>query len=538
MSAPTAAGGGGWPGTPRAMLAGRVAASPDRVFLRGSGTSMTFGEFEHAKRRAAGALADLGVGPGDRVLIGMSNRPEMVIVQHAVAQLGAVQVPLVPGLSAEELEWLTGHSRARTLVADEPIAGLLRPRLHRCPEVRACVFDVEAALTHEPLDPAPLPDDPLAPWAILYTSGSTGRPKGVVLPAAAFHSGGTGYAERFGVRADDNCLIPTPLGHAVGALTVQAAALHKGSALTIVDRFSPTRFWNQVIEHGVTFVVLFPAQLNLLLETQAEAPTAGATTLRMVWTHAWHARFLERFGGRLTLCWGMTETGAVSAGSEPGYAGDGVEGYIGPGWPLAEIAAFDDAGGRLPSGGIGEIRLRHPHAMLGYLDDPASTATTLVDGWVRSGDRGYIDERGHLVYLGRFKHVIKRSGENIGAEEVESAIDPLPGVIESLVFAVPDPIRTEEVMAVVAAAPGATLDPAALTDAVGERLARWKVPRYVLIMSGSLPRLPNGKLDRVTARERYDPIDAWDRSAASASARSAASRPQASGGRPDLSDSR
>jgi len=507
-----------WPGTPREMLAARVASSPDRVFLRSGAAAITFAEFEQAKRRMAGALAESGVRQGDRVLIGMSNRPEMVIVQHAVAQLGAVQVPLVPGLSSEELIWEANHSGATTLVADDSVAAALRPRLGECPQVRECLFEVEAALGHEPLEPEALPDDPMAPWAILYTSGSTGRPKGVVLPAAAFHSGGTGYSERFGVRAADNALQPTPLGHAVGAVNIQCTALHTGCSITIVDRFSPRNFWGQVIESGATFLVLFPAQLNLLLEVQDGAPGPGEHPLRMVFTHAWHERFRRRFGTELKMCWGMTETGAISAGSEPGYEGDGPEGYIGPPWPLAEMAAFDDQGKRLPSGQVGEIRLRHPHVMLGYLDDPESTAASFADGWVRSGDRGYIDDRGHLVYLGRFKHVIKRSGENIGAEEVEAILDPLPGVAESLVFGVPDPIRTEEVMAVVVAAPGAVLEPVAVTDAVAERIARWKVPRYVLVVEEPLPRLPNGKLDRVSARERYDPTDAWDRSAASASA--------------------
>jgi carnitine-CoA ligase len=506
------------PGTPRAMLDSRVACTPHRVFLRCGEQTLTFGEFEQVKRRVAGALADLGVGRGDRVLIGMSNRVETVIVQHAVVQLGAVIVPLVPGLSAEELLWQVNHSQGGTLVADQPIAGLLRPRLGECPHVRACLFEVEEAIAHEPLDPLPEAQDASAPWAVLYTSGSTGRPKGVVLPAAAFHSGGTGYAERFCVCAEDNCLVPTALSHAVGALTVQSIALHKGCALTIVDRFSPSQFWDQVIRYQATFLVLFPAQLNLLLEVQEGAPQAGSTPLRMVFTHAWHERFRQRFGVELKLCWGMTETGAVSAGSEPGYRGDGPEGYIGPMWPLAELAAFDDEGRRLPSGEPGEIRVRHPNVMHGYLDDPDSTAATLVDGWVRSGDRGYVDQRGHLVYLGRFKHVIKRSGENIGAEEVEAVIDPLPGVSESLVFGVPDPIRTEEVMVVVSMTPGAQLSPAAVTDAAAERIARWKVPRYVLIVEGTLPRLPNGKLDRVAARERYDPASAWDRSSAHATA--------------------
>ncbi len=500
-------------GTPRSMLAGRVAASPGKVFLRTGQRSVTFGEFEQAKRRAAGALHDLGVAPGERVLIGMENRLEAVMVQHAVAQLGAVSVPLVGGLTVEELMWQCSHSAAQTLVADAPAAQLLGPRLGELPELARTLFDVDEALSHDPREPEPLPDDPRTPWAILFTSGSTGRPKGVVVPAGAFSAGGTGYAERFGVRASDNCLLPTPLAHAVGALTVQSIALHKGSSITVVDRFSPRLFWDQVTDHGVTFVILFPAQLNLLLEVQETGPARDATPLRMVLTHAWHQRFQDRFGAELKLCWGMTETGAVSCGSEPGYAGDGPDGYIGPPWPLAEIAAFDDSGERLAGGEVGEIRLRHPHVMLGYLDDPEANAATIADGWIRTGDRGYVSSDGHLVYQGRFKHVIKRSGENIGAEEVEAVLDVLPGVNESMVFGVPDRIRTEEVMAVVAAEPGAEPSPSQLCEAAAQRLARWKIPRYVLVVEGTLPRLANGKLDRLGARELYAPEAAWDRSA-------------------------
>jgi carnitine-CoA ligase len=165
------------------------------------------------------------------------------------------------------------------------------------------------------------------------------------------------------------------------------------------------------------------------------------------------------------------------------------------------------------SGTVGEIRLRHPYVMLGYLDDPEANAATIADGWIRTGDRGYVDDEGHLVYQGRFKHVIKRSGENIGAEEVEAVLDVIPGVNESLVFGVPDRIRTEEVMAVVALEPGAEVSPSALCAAAGTRLARWKIPRYVLVIAGPLPRLPNGKLDRIGARASYAPDRAWDRSA-------------------------
>src|SRR5439155_18251265 len=120
-----------------------------------------------------------------------------------------------------------------------------------------------------------------------------------------------------------------------------------------------------------------------------------------------------------------------------------------------ELQVVDDALRPLRAGATGEICLRHPHVMLGYLKSPDATAATLVDGWVRSGDLGYLDERGQLFFAGRLKNVIKRSGENISAEEVEAALDAHPGVAEALVFAVPDALRTEEVAAVVVANPGA-----------------------------------------------------------------------------------
>src|SRR5439155_15012385 len=131
-------------------------------------------------------------------------------------------------------------------------------------------------------------------------------------------------------------------------------------------------------------------------------------------------------------------------------------------------------------------------------------------GWIRSGDRGFVDRRGHVFFQGRVKNVIKRSGENVSAEEVEAAIEELAEVAECCVFAVPDRIRTEEVAAVVYARPGAVVDPAALRETCGVRLARWKLPRYVAVRKDPLPRLPNGKIDRVTLAESLDLAASWD----------------------------
>src|SRR5690606_12920241 len=151
------------------------------------------------------------------------------------------------------------------------------------------------------------------------------------------------------------------------------------------------------------------------------------------------------FGVEVGLTWGMTETGATSVLSHPGDRPEELgDGYVGTGAHGVEIAIMEGAR-RLQPGAVGEIALRHAHAMLGYLDDPDATARTLVDGWVRSGDLGVLDEHGRLRYVGRIKSMIKRSGENVSPQEVEAALLEHPAVKEALVFGVADPIRTQEV---------------------------------------------------------------------------------------------
>jgi crotonobetaine/carnitine-CoA ligase len=227
-------------------------------------------------------------------------------------------------------------------------------------------------------------------------------------------------------------------------------------------------------------------------------------------THIDHPGFRERFGIEMATIWGMTET-LVCVGSDPGYAGELGQGYIGYPWPGAEVAVFDpETFERLGPGRHGELCLRHPQVMLGYLNDEEATARTLVDGWVRSGDRAIMDHSGRPYFAGRFKSMIKRSGENVSAEEVENALARHPSVAECVVFGVPDRIRSEEVAAVVVRRAGAELDPGELRESCADALVRWKLPRYIVVQDEPLPRLPTSKVDRVTISAELDPATAWD----------------------------
>jgi carnitine-CoA ligase len=485
-----------WGETGRELWRARVEATPDREFVLHEDERLTFAQADARMLALAGGFAAQGIGPGTRVLVGMHNGTDTLLVHAALRELGAVLVPLMPGLTFEELAFQARHSRATKLLAGEPVRSQLLPRLGELPDVDA-VVELEAG---EPVDPnRETAIGPLTPWAIFYTSGSSGRPKGVVLPAGALPPGGAGYADRFEVTEDDNFLLSTTMAHAVGGLTAQCLSLYTGCRLTIVDRFSPSTFWGHVERYETTTTILFPAHLHLLLETQAGAPAAGATTMRQVITHAWVEPFRERFGIELALCWGMTETGAGCTGSPPGYRG-GEDGYVGTAMNGFEVAILDD-----------EICVRNPYRMLEYLDDPAATASTIVDGWLRSGDRGRIDEHGGVWFLGRLKNMIKRSGENVSPEEIESALMGHEAVAECLVLGVPDPIRTEEVAAVVVVRAGAAVTPEELSDHLAQRLARWKLPRYVRLTREALPRLGAGKVDRRRARRELDLTACWDR---------------------------
>jgi acyl-CoA synthetase (AMP-forming)/AMP-acid ligase II len=496
---PSATGRAAW----HRLLDGPAAQRP---FVTSHGRTWTYAEADEAMRRIAGGLAALGAGPGTRVLVGMDNSAAALMAQVALRELGAVLVALTPGLRAAELHFQIEHSKGELLIADGAVAAAL--------EGEVLPSAVRHVLTGDPVErfaaASPLPrreipgHDDLTPSLILYTSGSTSKPKGVVLPAGSPLTSGAGYADRFGVGPEDTYLLPFTVAHGVGALIVVGMYLHTGCHVAVEPRFSPSSFWERVEATGATVSLLFPAQLQLLLETAGEQ--RRETSLRTVITHADNPAFRDRFGIELGTVWGSTETGAQGAGALRADGDGRGEGYVGPPLGQEELAIREDADERE---GVGEVLLRHRHAMLEYLDDPAATAQTLRDGWIHCGDFGSLDPDGSLRYRGRLKNMIKRSGENISPEEIEIVLAGHDAVVELIAFGVPDRIRTEELAVVVVSRRG--VDPAELSGFVADRLAAWKAPRYVSIVSEPFPRVPSGKIDRVAVRDGFDPGSCWDR---------------------------
>jgi crotonobetaine/carnitine-CoA ligase len=471
----------------------------------------TFGEAGTEVERVATYLEGQGICRGEIVAIAAENRPEVIFCHLALQRLGAITMPVLASATPDEMRFQLEHSEVRFVIVD-PSA---RPAISAAVSTTARAVTILAIEgSHRNSASSALTTfphlagyDDLAPSALLYTSGSSGRPKGVLLPAGAPSSVARGLVSRIGVTAQDTIFLPTPLSHAVGLVTVIGTAVHCGCRLALVDRFSPSRFWKQVTDSGATVTCLFPTHLNFLLST----PTPQqAHPLRAVFTHAFNQAFVDRFGVDLHMCWGMTETGALMTMSGPLRLCPPA-GYIGEPMPHVQVACFSTTDERLEVNMEGELRLTHRHVMLEYYNDPEATRATRVSGWIRSGDLGRVDPTGRVYFIGRLKNVIKRSGENISAEEIESVLLEMPEIDECLVFGIPDALRSEEVVAILHAREPGQLDPQAVLRWATQRLSRHKLPRYFLTSPTPLLKLDNGKIDRRRVVATFDVQQAWDR---------------------------
>ncbi len=502
----------------RDAWAQRVGRSRDKRFLWTEGGVLTFGAAHDQIARIAHGLTDLGIVQGDIVAVAMANRADDLLLHLALQWVGAVTMPVQAAATFEELAFQLNHSQTRFLFAETALLDRLRPRLGELPGLTQLIATdggpeasgptLASLRLAEPLPYRTLAGySDLSPSALLYTSGSSGRPKGVLVPAGATLSVGEGVRVILSVEARDVVFLPTPLAHAVGLLTALGTCIRCGCALAMVDRFSPSQFWRQADASGATVCCLFPTHLNLLLEA---TPEPRSTSLRAIYTHAFNAEFVRRFDVDLHMCWGMTETGAMQTMSE-GLRTEPAAGYIGKAMAGVEVGCVGADNQPVPAGAVGELRLNHRHVMIGYHRDPESTAKVKHGDWISSGDLGRVDYEGRAYFEGRAKNVIKRSGENISAEEVENVLLQVPGVRECLVFGTPDPLRAEEVVACLRIDTNARLDAAGLLAQAGERLSRFKLPRFVSISQAPLPKLPNGKLDRQTIVSSFSRDTVWDR---------------------------
>ncbi|MFE9442343.1 class I adenylate-forming enzyme family protein [Streptomyces sp. NPDC006602] len=450
-------------------------------------------------RSAAGVLRVHGIGVGDVVAVALSNRLELVVIMFAAWRLGAAVTPVNPGLTDDEARHQIEDSGAKVVITDARGTGTLDVAAFAGTAAQApdSVSPASDAQSPDAISPA---SDALA--LIIYTSGTTGRPKGVMLDHANIAAMCRMIVDGIGLDETDHSLLVLPLFHVNGIVVSVLSPLLAGGRATIAGRFRASDFFASVEAARPTYFSAVPAIYAMLVSLPDDVRPDTSSLRRAICGAApmpaeLITRFENRFGVPVVEGYGLSEGTCASTLNPP--AGPRKPGTVGLPLPGQTVAVMDAEGHLLDAGSVGEVVVRGPNVMRGYLGLPDETARTVVDGWLHTGDVGRFDTDGHLVLVDRIKDMIIRGGENIYPKEIENVLHTHPAVLEAAVVGAPEPVLGEVPVAYVTLLPGAAATAEELVVHCRGSLARVKVPVSVVVIE-SLPKNPVGKIDKPRLR--------------------------------------
>jgi long-chain acyl-CoA synthetase len=471
-----------------------------RAALRMDDAVLTYGEFRDAAQRVAGSLRARGVSPGDRVGLVLPNVVSFPVVFYGALLAGAAVVPMNPLLKAREVEYYLRDSGARVVVALAPSA---EPTVEAAGIVGVEAVTVSAGSPEELMDATPLTeaveraDDDLA--VILYTSGTTGQPKGAELTHANLAGNARTTAETLLENSGEDVIMGClPLFHVFGLTCGLDAAVLRGSLLTLIPRFDGATALSVIERDRVTIFEGVPTMFAGMLHAE-DAGSRDVSSLRLCVSGGSAMpvevmrSFEATFGCVVLEGYGLSETSPVASFNHP--HAERKPGSIGTPIAGVEMRLVDDDGKDVAGGEVGEIAIRGENVMKGYWQRPEETATSIPDGWFRTGDLARQDDDGYFFIVDRKKEMIIRGGYNVYPREIEEALYEHPSVAEVACVGIAHPDLGEEVGAAVALKPGATAEPDELRDFVKARVAAYKYPRHVWLVD-TLPKGPTGKILR------------------------------------------
>ncbi|HWG23405.1 long-chain fatty acid--CoA ligase [Actinospica sp.] len=447
---------------------------PGKYVCRTAERDITYAELDELAGRFAAALLAEGLERGDRVAVQLPNVPEFLVAYYGILKAGCVVVPVNPLLTEPETAYMIGHSGARKHIDDaEDVVSLCA----------AAKYAADVAATN-PQDTA----------VIIYTSGTTGRPKGAELSHFQLYMSCTVASETFGAMPEDVTLAALPLFHIYGLSCSLNSVVRYGSTMSLVRKFEAGAVLDAMARHGVTISLGVPTMYHALL--MADVGDRDLSAFRVAscggapMPKALIEGFEQKFGVTVLEGFGMSETGAAGFVNRPGARRVGSIGM--PLWGVqARIAGAEGLTG---PDHVGELLMKGHVVMTGYHDDPEATGQTLVDGWLHTGDLGYVDEDGFYYIVDRIKDMIIRGGFNVYPREVEEVLYRHPAIREAAVLGRPDERLGEEIVAVIVLKPDAS-EPAAdeVIEFCRTSLAAYKCPREVRFVA-QLPRNASGKV--------------------------------------------
>jgi acyl-coenzyme A synthetase/AMP-(fatty) acid ligase len=478
---------------------------PDKPWIvsAADGRTITYGQLQDLTRRMASVLQARGIGRNDRVALLANNSIEHLVCYFGVMAYGATICTVHVEMNRNQLDNIFERLRPKLVLfqdglhLDDLLAAVAAPRmpLGTWDEPGAGTF-FDAVRRAEPGD-AQTDAGPDDDAVILFTSGTSTRPKGVVLSFREHLGNIDPTADGFGITKNDRIYDFRSFNWASAQLLGALVPLNRGATLMMAEKFSASRFFQHVAEHGVTVAAGNPTTINILLNSETDAHRANLPSLRFITSSSapltveeWR-RFEDRFGIPIAQGYGSSETGWIAA--IPGEARR--VGTVGRPLPYHDLAIVDAEGRRLPAGEIGQVEVggfgAHDYR---YLADDGSVQANSRSR-IRTGDLGLLGADGFLSLTGREKELIIRGGVNISPVEIDSFLMQRPELIEVATVGVPDSTYGEEVVSYVVGRPGTTIDTGELLRFCRDGLPAFKAPKEIVV-SQSLPKTERGKLDR------------------------------------------
>lgn len=512
------------------LLADRARSHADRFFVRFREADLTYADFDRRVRSLASGIRAHGLGPVVPTLL--PNCADAVALWLAANRAGAVWAPLNTGFRGLGLAHAINLTGSSDLVVDRSLIDALIGAAERLKHlerlfVRGFDDEVPGVLSRSgarfavlPLEALAHPDDgapphnpasPADPSLLIYTSGTTGPSKACELSHRYVLGHAAILAKVTEMQADDVVFCPYPVYHWDATIGTVAPALHLGATAVITERFSVSRFWEDVRRYGVTVFDFMGATLTFIHNQDPREDDAD-NPARLGWgvpMPAFRADFERRFDLRLAEGYGSTELGVIVF-EDLHATGPAPRGACGRCLPEFRLRIVDDADRTLPAAEVGEIVARPAadadrHLMMtGYYGMPEENREAFRGGWFHTGDLGRLDEAGNLYFEGRKKDAIRRRGENISAFEIEQVIESHPAVVEAAAYGVPSEHTEEDVALAVVVRDGHELGADEIIAYCRGRMARYMVPDHVRFVD-ALPKTPTEKVSKRVLREWHVP---------------------------------
>lgn len=502
------------------MFTVRAREIPERNHVIYNDQKITYAQTNERANKVANYLKEKGIKKGDIISLMIANSPEVYYTMFGAQKIGAVVGVINFALVGPEVAHVLNDSKPKVVFVGSNFMAAFAQGYDQATH-KPIVVEVKTQAEHSsnlaeqtlsdifhqyPADEALVQQNPDDPFLLLYSSGTTGRPKGILLSNKGQLEICHDMAVIGLVKTDnETMLILLPMYH-INPISVWTYPItFMGQTLCIRSAFSPSDFWPAILDNGITILMGVPAMYNYVYYS-IDASTIDMSRLKLKYAFCGSAPlpldlikgFKEKFNVEIIEGYGLTEALGISSANPPN--GKRKAGTCGLELPGQQIEIFDFNNNIVPAGEKGEVCVKGSNTMIEYLNNPKATEETLTDGWLHTGDIGYLDEEGFLSIVDRAKDMINRGGENIYPREIEMAIESHPNIMAVAVIGIPDDALGERVKAVIELLEPGILTPEMVKEYLKDKIAKYKIPEFIEI-TDTLPRNPTGKILKFKLRE-------------------------------------